>query len=87
MNERRDFITIEEIAPKIKFLARLLGSSTVFDKERSMNERTEAINALHLHASLAKQEIEAVLDILGWPFDPALSQALDRLTKIKEGTS
>ena len=49
-----------------------------------MNERVETMQQLRFHAVEAKREIEVVLDILGWPDDPALSQALDRLTKIKE---
>ena len=49
-----------------------------------MNERAETMAGLHMHSSLAKQEIEVVLDILGWPKDEALSRALDRLNELKE---
>jgi hypothetical protein len=49
-----------------------------------MNERAETMLGLHMHASIAKQEIEVVLSILGWPNDEALSRALDRLNELKE---
>ena len=49
-----------------------------------MNERVAAMQQLHVHAVVAKQEIEAVLDVLGWPQDQALSRALDRLNELKE---
>jgi hypothetical protein len=49
-----------------------------------MNERVITMQQLRLHVVEAKREIEAVMDILGWPSDHALSHALDRLTELKE---
>jgi len=49
-----------------------------------MNEREVTLQRLRYHAGRAKHEIEAVLDILGWPEDAALSNALDRLLQLQE---
>jgi len=49
-----------------------------------MNERAAAMQQLHVHAVMAKQEIEAVLDVLGWLPEQALSCAIDRLVELKE---
>jgi hypothetical protein len=52
-----------------------------------MNERVVTMQQLRFHAVEAKREIEAVLDILGWPKDDALGRALDRLNELKEQAS
>ena len=52
-----------------------------------MNERVVTMQQLRLHVVEAKREIEAVLDMLGWPSDPALSHALERLNELKEKAS
>jgi hypothetical protein len=52
-----------------------------------MNERVVTMQQLRFHAVEAKREIETVMDILGWPQDPALSHAVDRLNELKERAS
>lgn len=52
-----------------------------------MNERAVAMQQLRYHAVEAKREIETVLDILGWPIEPALQNALERLNELKERAS
>lgn len=49
-----------------------------------MNEQGDAKRALLVHAVAAKREVEAVLECLGWPFDHALSRAIDRLEELAE---
>jgi hypothetical protein len=49
-----------------------------------MNERAVTMQQLRLHAAAAKHEVGAVLDILGWPHDEALSCAIDRLIELRE---
>lgn len=48
------------------------------------NERQAAHAELAIHAARAKHELERILDCLGWPHDPALSLAIDRLIVILE---
>lgn len=52
-----------------------------------MNERVVTMQQLRFHAVEAKRAIEAVLDLLGWPQDEALSRAIDRLVELKEQAS
>ena len=52
-----------------------------------MNERIVAMQQLRYHAVEAKRAIETVLDIMGWPADPVLSNALARLNELKEQAS
>lgn len=52
-----------------------------------MNERVVTMQLLRYHVVEAKREIEAVLDILGWPNDAVLGCAIDRLNELKEQAS
>ena len=50
----------------------------------SHSERTLAHVQLQVHAANAKRELECVLDCLGWPIEPTLSLAIDRLVVLLE---
>ena len=54
---------------------------------RPMSERVETMQRLRFHAVEAKRAIEAVMDILMWTDEPALSRALERLNELKEQAS
>ena len=47
-----------------------------------MTERDQAWAYLYVQACKTKREVELLLVALGWPKDPALSAALDRLQAI-----
>jgi len=49
-----------------------------------MNERDVTMRRLHDHATNAKREIEAVLDILDWPNDEVLGLTIGRLVVLRE---
>ena len=51
------------------------------------NEQATAKRNLFEHVVMAKHHIELILEDLGWPNDPALHAALDRLAQLKEQAS
>lgn len=50
----------------------------------NMTEREQAHDELRQATVDARNNLEYVLEILGWPDEPALSHAIDRLVQLED---